>query len=393
MSEVDNVADALRTSDPLTETNVMSDNSERQRLTDLATLSKLRSAEVVQIRFDELAEHVNLLYRTPIELRSGGVEPCLAERRGAHLVLVGLILDSARAESDRVSSLIASTSERGLTLQVDKVGATSDMIQARLESRLLWRALVTMMGIDGVKEDAELWSATLPSVVTDDALSHDILHCWWTFNGGGSLAAATDEALATLLHDVKNEMLAYRSAASQARNAARHSERYALAASASRHAEQALSRLDVVRGLMSSARTKTFAAINLSSLFRSMTNDMLSWLPSSVHLEMPKVDSNVSIETDEDTIRSLLANLVRNAFEALPASGGSIGIEYLVDEDAGQVEFEVRDSGPGFQPEQLEALNRGEPVSTTKLNGSGLGLLTVLILINSLGGHATASSK
>lgn len=392
LGELDYVAEVLRASDPLLESGVKRDSSEFRRLTDLATLSKLRSAEVVQFGFDKFAEQIRLLYRDLIELRPGNAAASLAERRGAHLALIGLILDVARADGDAGVPLVASVDERGLTLQVNKTGAISDLIQGRLDSRLLWRALVKIMGIGNVEEDSTRWSATIPSVVAEDALSREILDCWWTFNAGGNLAAATDNALATLLHDVKNEILAYLSAASQARCAARTSERYALAAAASRHTEQALSRLDVVRGLMSSAQTKSFSSINLASLFRSMTKDLLAWLPASVHLEMPQVDPKFSFDTNEDALRSLLGNLVRNAFDALPGSGGSIGIECLVDEDAGQVEFEVRDSGSGFRPEQLEALNRGESIATTKQLGSGLGLLTVLILANSLGGRVNFAS-
>lgn len=393
LAELDHLATVLRASDPLIGSDMKRGSSELQRLIDLATVAKLRSEEVVEQRLEELAEQVRLLYRVPIELRASLTAPRLVERRGAHLALVGLVLDAARAASDGVPSLVASVGGHGCTLQVNKTGTVSDIIQGRVEHRLLWRGLVSILGIDNVREDSERWSGTIPSVASEDVLSRDVLNCWLAFRAGGRLAAATDRAMATLLHDVKNEVLAYLSAESQAKAAARSSDRYSLAAAASRHAEQALSQVDVIRALLSSAEAKSVTSMNLASLFRSMTNEVLAWLPASVHLEMPKVEPTFNMCTNEDALRSLLGNLVRNAYDALPASGGSIGIECMVDEDAGQVEFEVRDSGGGFRPEQLEALNRGEPISTTKQDGSGLGLLTVLLLADSLGGRASFSSK
>lgn len=72
---------------------------------------------------------------------------------------------------------------------------------------------------------------------------------------------------------------------------------------------------------------------------------------------------------DQDEIRQLLFNLVRNGAEAMPA-GGELMIRTF--QDNGQVALAIGDRGSGI-PEQILG-NLGMPFLTTKSNGTGLGL-------------------
>jgi len=72
---------------------------------------------------------------------------------------------------------------------------------------------------------------------------------------------------------------------------------------------------------------------------------------------------------DENEIRQLLLNLVRNGLEAMP-SGGTLHISTYVENE--QVVLAVADQGTGIPLHILE--NLGTPFLTTKETGTGLGL-------------------
>jgi len=72
---------------------------------------------------------------------------------------------------------------------------------------------------------------------------------------------------------------------------------------------------------------------------------------------------------DENEIRQLLLNLVRNGLEAMQTGGQLIIMTYTEGKD---VVLAVRDNGKGIDPEVLDKI--GTPFFTTKENGTGLGL-------------------
>jgi signal transduction histidine kinase len=72
---------------------------------------------------------------------------------------------------------------------------------------------------------------------------------------------------------------------------------------------------------------------------------------------------------DENEIRQLLLNLVRNSIEAMPA-GGNLVIRTFQEDS--KVVLSVSDQGAGIPANILDKL--GTPFITTKDTGTGLGL-------------------
>ena len=113
------------------------------------------------------------------------------------------------------------------------------------------------------------------------------------------------------------------------------------------------------------------------------------------------IDSDVpELLADPHQLRQLFSNLLANAFEAL---GGEGHVEIRVslipgeDEPVGTVEsqpprvvVEVKDSGPGISPEDLERIF--SPFFTTKPQGTGLGLAIVRKVVHAHDGHIDAVS-
>lgn len=72
---------------------------------------------------------------------------------------------------------------------------------------------------------------------------------------------------------------------------------------------------------------------------------------------------------NENEIRQLILNLVKNGFEAME-HGGKLTVQTYTDND--EVVLSVKDQGPGISADLLKKL--GTPFLTTKDNGTGLGL-------------------
>jgi signal transduction histidine kinase len=87
------------------------------------------------------------------------------------------------------------------------------------------------------------------------------------------------------------------------------------------------------------------------------------------------------------TFRRVLLNLVQNALDAMP-QGGTLTL--AGQRTATQVQLHVRDTGSGLPAEQLAHIF--EPLYTTKLEGTGLGLYIVGEIMAAHAGQVTVES-
>jgi signal transduction histidine kinase len=112
------------------------------------------------------------------------------------------------------------------------------------------------------------------------------------------------------------------------------------------------------------------------------------------------IDSDVpELLADPHQLRQLFSNLLANAFEALggeghvdirawllPGEEDSVG----VDPQPPQVVVEVRDTGPGIAPDDMERIF--SPFFSTKPQGTGLGLAIVRNVVDAHDGRIDATS-
>ena len=96
---------------------------------------------------------------------------------------------------------------------------------------------------------------------------------------------------------------------------------------------------------------------------------------------------------DPLVLRRIVDNLLRNALEALPSSGGSVTLETArVNGDAGEaVRIVVADTGRGMSEQELA--RAFDDFFTTKQTGTGLGLSVVRRLTNDLHGTLRVTSE
>jgi two-component system, sporulation sensor kinase E len=112
-------------------------------------------------------------------------------------------------------------------------------------------------------------------------------------------------------------------------------------------------------------------------------------LSRRAQITLDLADSLPLLELDADQIQQALYNLIRNAAQALPASGGSLWIN--TDTSDYEVTLSIRDNGSGISPEHMGSLY--EPYKTTKSTGTGLGLFVVRRIIREHGGEIEVQSE
>ena len=105
-----------------------------------------------------------------------------------------------------------------------------------------------------------------------------------------------------------------------------------------------------------------------------------------VTINLPEND--VSINCDARKMDGVLSNLLNNAVHALDGQGE---INVIISTDSKFVIIQVKDSGPGIPPENLEKIF--EPMFTTKKTGTGLGLVICKRIVEQHGGSISVSNK
>ena len=220
--------------------------------------------------------------------------------------------------------------------------------------------------------------------------------------------AAKEESLAVLAggvaHDFNNLLAAILGHASLAL------KQLPEGSPARRHVEKAAGAVeraaDLTRQMLAYSGRGHFVVrpTDLNALVRENVPLLEVALPKNVRLEARLDPDPPLVDADVGQVQQVLMNLVINAAEAIGERGGAVTVVTGVREVAGSdrglwrasgtplapgryVSLEVRDDGPGIDPETVDRIF--EPFFTTKFTGRGLGLAAVLGVVR---GHRGALS-
>jgi signal transduction histidine kinase len=127
--------------------------------------------------------------------------------------------------------------------------------------------------------------------------------------------------------------------------------------------------------------------INLRALVCEVQAELLPTLSEQGVATTIDVPAHVSVEADSAMLRRAIANLTRNALDAMPAGGELVVTSYV---GAHCVELEIADSGAGLSDQGKERVF--EPLYTTKNNRAGLGLAIVQSIADAHGGDVVATN-
>jgi C4-dicarboxylate-specific signal transduction histidine kinase len=90
-------------------------------------------------------------------------------------------------------------------------------------------------------------------------------------------------------------------------------------------------------------------------------------------------------------LQEVMINLLQNSIEAMNAiEDGRKSLQLRTERRDGAIVVEVKDSGPGISPENLDSIF--DTFFTTKSHGTGLGLAICRMIIERHGGQLSASS-
>ncbi len=104
-----------------------------------------------------------------------------------------------------------------------------------------------------------------------------------------------------------------------------------------------------------------------------------------------ELDSNIStVLIESSAVESAILNLSINAIEAMP-EGGTLKFMTKADPAAKTVTLQIEDSGPGIPSEIREKLFT--PFSTTKENGTGMGLYSAKAIMVNNDGKISCESR
>ena len=108
----------------------------------------------------------------------------------------------------------------------------------------------------------------------------------------------------------------------------------------------------------------------------------------NVHLLFDCNQEIIQIDCDENRLKQVFLNFIKNGIEAMP-NGGDLHVKTITHDN--NVQISIQDFGVGIPKDKLQKL--GEPFYTTKRNGNGLGLMVSFKIIESHHGKVFVESE
>jgi two-component system, NtrC family, sensor kinase len=131
---------------------------------------------------------------------------------------------------------------------------------------------------------------------------------------------------------------------------------------------------------------------NLADLVREVVEFIRPELSKAkVVCEVEIEDPLPSVAFDEAQIKQALLNLVRNAREAMPPTGGELWLRVGASQKGDGVELVVDDNGSGIDAEVRAKVF--DPFFTTKERGTGLGLAVTRQIVEAHGGTIACEAR
>jgi two-component system OmpR family sensor kinase len=197
------------------------------------------------------------------------------------------------------------------------------------------------------------------------------------------------EFLANAAHELRTPLAVIQASASQALNRPRGGDEYQLALSEIRNAAERAGRS--VSDLLDLARFDASGAVLRRAPLRLdlLAEEVAATVPSEESLVEVIRGEPIVVQADYPLLRQALDNVVRNATRRAKH------VEIEVSAQRKEACIEVRDDGPGFDPELVDVVfdrfRSGQ--GRVDRQGSGLGLAIVRTIVEAHGGFAEASNR
>jgi PAS domain S-box-containing protein len=139
--------------------------------------------------------------------------------------------------------------------------------------------------------------------------------------------------------------------------------------------------------MISRKDTYQFHSLSVAVLIKEVAETCRAvWAHQKIHFETVLEPNLPSVSVDRDKLKQVLLNLYKNCAEAMPG-GGKITVKASSTETA--VLVEITDTGTGIPPD----MDIFEPFATTKVGGTGIGMVVVRQVVTAHGGSITYHSE
>ncbi|ALS23937.1 MULTISPECIES: PAS domain S-box protein [Paenibacillus] len=154
-----------------------------------------------------------------------------------------------------------------------------------------------------------------------------------------------------------------------------------------------INRIEQILGemlILAKPRAVQYLPVDIHRLLEHVTTLVESQaIMNSIEIVKECEQSLPFIDGDENQLKQVFINVMKNAVEAMP-HGGIITVRAnKLEED--RIVVRVIDQGSGIPADQLERI--GHPFFTTKEHGTGLGMMVSFQIIERHGGHVSISSE
>ncbi|MCY4492212.1 MAG: HAMP domain-containing sensor histidine kinase [Thaumarchaeota archaeon] len=204
--------------------------------------------------------------------------------------------------------------------------------------------------------------------------------------------AMMGEFAATMAHNMKNPLGTILNSITLIRHRTSKDNNYdETIGIASKKIERAIKQMShQIDGVMNYVRDVPFVG-TISSVHDILRRsiDMVS-VPSNIHIVIPENDAHITC--DPDKMEIVFANLLQNAIHAIGNSKGHIIIRLTKNSDNDtSIILVFENSGLAIPEKNTQAIF--EPLFTTKMSGTGLGLASCKNIMNQHGGSITVSNN
>jgi len=129
----------------------------------------------------------------------------------------------------------------------------------------------------------------------------------------------------------------------------------------------------------------SLSKLPLFKILRDMIDNVK--IPEKIEIILPKVDFDVVCDSEKMII--VFSNILLNAIQAIGDKQGTVTINATYDEDSCKIDFE--NTGPSIPDEIIPKIM--EPLFTTKMEGTGLGLTSCQNILKLHNGKITISNN